>query len=169
MNSLTNKFKKKYPQLSADDLFDIDARTEKINPEYFDKFYNLYLDNYDYAPTPKRIMEILNTNKHMYRETAREYGGMEKTTKWRGHNLFPAKYCDGEYCIICLSPKDSPKASCLVTERDENGYEQNQYCACSGADPHLELYEEWIAENRRRNENGKGLIDYNFFYREKTK
>lgn len=160
MNTLTERFAKKYPNLTNLDLQDIDRRTQRIAVEYYDKFYNLYIDTYEYPPSPARIMKLLNENPKYKIQHTNRYGDMWKRREWDGIKIYNTHFCDGEYCMLCLAPMDCMQG--LVIEKREDGTDKVMRCACSGGEPVLTRRTEWIESNRQK---GKAQYqDYNSFY-----
>jgi hypothetical protein len=168
--NLTQRFINAFPKhLPNEEVIDlVNDRLRLIKNDKEDEFFRLYFDNYEYFPTPKRVNTILKDRKDLKKEIAYQYNEIQAVPSWNRINLFPPEpQWDGNTCILCFSHKSWSRQSCIVMEKDEQGYDRNQLCACAGGNPELVLYTEWVAENKRRKADNSQFIDYNHFYKSK--
>ena len=168
---LTQRFINAFPKnLPNEDVISlVNDRLKLVKAGKEDDFFRLYFDKYEYFPNPKRINVILKERKDLKKEITCKHPEIVVVKSWNKlKDLFPpAPLWDGESCILCFSKKSWSRQSCIIREKEADGSDRNILCACAGGNPELEMYMEWVAENRRRKENERNFIDYNHFYKMK--
>ena len=132
---------------------------DRISPDSYKSMFLCVRDTCDRFPSEKQLKEILRHHKEFYIPTTRNYDNPNKQMEWRSFKkLFPNNYENGMVCIICQTPIEVH--NCFVTEKDDEGNDVTQICACCGNDPTLQYLDEWKAWMT----NHKSIISYQIFY-----